>query len=226
MTDIPEDDIPEIEDINELIGQFTDQIMEDVTGASGASFQVIGTHEKGWWDSNLASYMEAYAFENVADLQDLDRLLGMELVSYRHANWLIRGTDYDGLLLTDEKQIREAKDKIDKEIRLLKAHMGLARKARIESEQQSVADYLKKLLFRAREFGVHRDRQISAAIDLFMELRSMIGLHDRTDEEERAHLGVSQSQIFDWLREEALPRFDEIDNAFRVNQKLWIEEVK
>ncbi len=214
------------ENLEELLDAIEGEIIEGVTGSSGASFSVFGKHEAEWWDHNLKAYLDAYNFENVADLQDLDRLLAMELVSYRYAHWLLKGQDYEGLILTDEKSLRESKDKVDKEIRLLKAHMGMARKARLESEQQSVSDYLKRLLSRAREFGIHRDRQISASIDLFFELRSMVGLHDRTDEEEQAHLGVTVGQIMEWLREEAIPRFDAIDDAFRKNQKLWIEEVK
>lgn len=225
MSDEEIQEEPQDIDLEGILDEMEESMVKGVLGSSGASFDVWGDHEAKWWDDNLEAYLDSYQFENVADLQDLDRLLAMELVSYRYANWLLRGKDYEGLLF-EEKQVRESKDKVDKEIRLLKAHMGLARKARIESEQQSVADYLKRLLARAREFGVHRDEQISSAIDLFMELRSMIGLHDRTDEEERAHLGVTEGQIIEWLRDEAIPKFDAIDDAFRKNQTLWIQEVK
>ena len=211
-------------DLDGLLDDLEEEVIKTVVGSSGSSYQVWGDHEADWFNSNLAAYMEDYKFENVADMQDLDRLLAMELISYRYSNWLLRGKDYEGLLF-EEKQIRESKDRVDKEIRLLKSHLGMARKARIESEQQSVADYLKRLLERGKEFGVHRDTQIMEAVNLWFELRTMIGLHDRTDEEERAHLGVSEHQIMEWLRDEAIPKFDEVDAAFRKNQKLWIQEV-
>lgn len=196
----------------------------EVKGASGTTFSVMGQGEKDWFESNMASYRSGYKFEDIADLQDLDRLLGLELLSYRYTAWLVRGVDYAGMGFV-EKDIRSSKDAIDKEIRNLKSHMGMDRKHRMTAESESVADYLRSLKARAFEFGVHRDNQIAVSIDLWYELKKMIGIHDRTDEEERRMLGVEMDQIFDWVRDTAIPKFDAIDDAFRVNQKLWIREV-
>lgn len=195
-----------------------------VEGASGTRFNVVGDEEAGWFNGNMARYLDQYQFENIADMQDLDRLLALELLSYRYAVFLISGTDYEGQLF-DEKAIRDYKEKVDREIRQIKDHMGMGRKNRLEADRQSAADYLKDLLGRAREFGVHRDNQIAKAIDVLMEIKKLVGLHDRCDEEERVHLGVSPVQIMDWLRDVALPEYDAIDDAFRQNQKLWIREV-
>lgn len=198
--------------------------MVNVTGASGAEFQVMNDDEKSWYEATMQKYLEQYKFENVSDLQDIDRLLGLELLSYRYTNWLIRDTDYDGLSF-DEAAIRNHKQKIDQEIRLIKTHMGMGRKHRIESAEQSVADYLQNVLRRAEEFGIHRDNQIAKAIDLFNDLKTLVGLNERTDPAEEAHLGVSVEEIFRWIKEVAIPEYDKIDAEFRKNQRLWIRDI-
>lgn len=199
--------------------------MIEVEGVSGARFQVMGQAEADWFESNMTRYLNEYKFENIADLQDLDRLLGLELLSYRYASFLIRGTDYEGSVI-DEKSIRDHKDKIDREIRQIKGdHMGMGRKGRMTAEQESAGDYLQDLLRRAREFGVHRDEQIAKSIDLLMEIKKLVGLHFRCDEEEQFELGVSAPQILQWINDVAIPEYDKIDDAFRKNQRLWIKQV-
>lgn len=195
-----------------------------VRGESGTEFEVLTNEEKDYFDLNLQKYITEYRFENVSDLQDLDRLLGLELLSYRYTAWLMKGSDYDGLQFA-EKDTKDHKQKVDAEIRLLKKAMGMDRKGRVESEQESVSEYLRNLLRRANEFGIHRDVQIAKAIDLLNDLKTMIGLHDRSDEEERRHLGVEVDQILEWIRNTAIPEYDAIDDAFRKNQRVWIREV-
>lgn len=195
-----------------------------VEGASGTEFHVLTTEEARWFGDAIERYQEQYNFENIADLQDLDRLLALELLSYRYANWLIRDSDYDGNTY-DEKAVRDHKDKIDKSLISLKTQMGIGRKNRVESEQQSVADYLQNLLQRAGEFGVHRDKQNTEILNWYMELRAKIGLHGRSDDEERTHNKVHLDDIFVWIRDEMIPAVDEIDNHFRDNQKYWIKDM-
>jgi hypothetical protein len=195
-----------------------------VEGASGTEFFVLTTEEARWFESALVKYQEQYNFENIADLQDLDRLLSLELLSYRYANWLIRDADYDGNTY-DEKAVSANKDKIDKSLIALKAQMGIARKTRVESEQQSVADYLQNLLQRAGEFGVHRDTQNSEILNWYMELRTKVGLWKRSDDEERTHNKVHLEDIFQWIDEEMIPAVDKLDDHFRENQKYWIKDL-
>lgn len=193
-------------------------------GASSTEFQVLSEEEKHWFDVSLEKYMDQYEFENIADLQDLDRLLAMELLSYRHAAWLIRGVDYDGLDF-DDKAVRDAKDKLDKNILQLKQHLGIGRKNRIESQQESVSDYLSNLLQRAKEMGVHRDHQNVKIMNLFMELKTLVGLYQRSDQEERNHNKVNLEDIIQWLVDVAFPEFEKLDAHFRENQKYWIKDL-
>lgn len=211
--------------------QDDDEVLSDpnisprlVEGASGMVMEVMNQMEEDWWNSAMTKYMDQYSFENVSDLADLDRLVAAELLSMRYAYWLARGKDYKNEDFV-VKSISDLKLKEDTEIRLLKKQMGMDRKGRIESEQESVADYLKNLLRRGKEFGVHRDMQVAKAIDLFMELKKLVGLNERSDEEETVYLGVSDEEIVQWVREVAIPEFEKIDEAFRKNQRIWIKEV-
>lgn len=195
-----------------------------VRGLSGQELEVANADEKSWFETNLQKYRSEYRFENIADLQDVDRLLGLELLSYRYTAWLMRGVDYDGLQF-DEKATRDHKQKIDSEIRLLKKHMGMDRKGRVESEQESVANYIQNLLRRAQEFGIHRNDQVAKALDLMNDLKTMVGLYHRCDEEERRELGAEIDDIWKWINETMIPEYDEVDAAFRKEQRLWIQEV-
>lgn len=201
-----------------------DEAVDEVTveGSSGTEYRVLTIEEAVWFENALEKYQEQYNFDNIADLQDLDRLLSMELLSYRYSAWLIRESDYFGNAY-DDKVIRDSKDKIDKNILSLKAHLGIGRKNRVESEQESTADYLTNLLQRAGEFGVHRDNQNAKILNLFMDLKTLIGLYDRSDDEERTHNHVHMTDIMDWIRTVALPEFAKLDDHFRKNQKLWIK---
>ncbi len=195
-----------------------------VNGSSGTEYIVLIPEEAVWFRSALDKYQEQYSFDNIADLQDLDRLLAMELLSYRYSAWMIRETDYEGNQY-DDKVVRKDKIDIDKNIISVKAHLGIGRKNRVESEQESTADYISNLLQRAGEFGVHRDAQNAKILNLFMDLKTLIGLHDRSDDEERTHNRVHQEDIIEWIRKVAIPEFAELDDHFRVNQRIWQKEL-
>ena len=195
-----------------------------VVGASTTEWHVMTEEERHWFETSLEKYIAEYEFDNIADLQDLDRLLAQELLSYRYASWLVRDTDYYGSSF-DEKAIRDAKDKLDKNILSIKTHLGIGRKNRIESEAESVGDYLANLLQRGKEMGIHRDNQNAKILSLFMELKTQVGLWERSDDEERAHNKVHMADIFQWIIDTAIPEFDALDAHFRDNQKYWIKDL-
>ncbi len=197
-----------------------------VVGATGTVYTVLTEEERDHWNKARDKYLDQYKFENISDLQDMDRVLVGEILSFRWGSWLVREADYDG------RSIEETEDKLKKqmieqhkETRILKEKMGLNRAHRQDSEQESTAEYLQNLLHRAEEFGVHRDEQIAKAISLLLEIFTQVGLYVRTDEEERAHLKVNPEDVMKWLIEVAKPEFDAIDDAFRKNQRLWIKSL-
>lgn len=198
----------------------------NVVGASGAVFEVIDEAERQYWNKARTKYLEQFRFDNISDLQDIDKVLVGETLAFRWGSWLVREADYDGRSIEEmADKVKKQKNELDRETRILKENMGLNRAHRQDSEQQSTADYLQNLLRRGKEFGVHRDSQITKAIDLLHELFTQVGLWERSDEEEQAHLKVSAEEILRWCVEVAKPEFEEIDAAFRKNQKLWIKEV-
>lgn len=197
-----------------------------VIGASGAQFEVLSESEQSYWNHARDKYLDQYKFENVSDLQDLDKVLMGEVLSFRWGSWLISEGDYEGRSIEEiEDKLKKQKRELDQETRILKEKMGLNRAHRQDSEQQSVADYIETLLKRGKEFGVHRDHQIAKAIDLLHEIFTQVGLYYRTDEEERAHLRVRPEDIMKWLVEVAKPEYEAIDDAFRKNQVLWIKDI-
>jgi len=58
-----------------------------------------------------------------------------------------------------------------------------------------------------------------------MDLKTLIGLYDRSDDEERTHNRVQVVDIIDWIRTVAIPEFQELDDHFRENQKYWIKDL-
>ena len=197
-----------------------------VAGASGAVFEVIHPAEAEFWDKARNKYMKDFKFENIADLQDLDRVLVGELLSFRWGSWLVKDADYEGRsIVEDEAKLRKDRIEAEKETRILKEKMGLNRAKRQDSEQQATHEFLASLLRRAKEFGIMRDMQIAESINIMHELFTMAGIWRRGDEEERTHLKASSEEILAWVLDEAQPRYNEIDDAFRKNQKVWIKEV-
>ena len=197
-----------------------------VVGASGAVFEVIHEAEQTYWNQARERYLEQYRFDNISDLQDLDKVVLGETLSFRWGSWLTREADYDGRSIEEvADKIKKQKNDLDRETRILKEGMGLNRAHRQDSEQQSVADYIENLLRRAKEFGIHRDAQNSKAVDLLHEIFTLVGLWERGDEEEQAHLKATPEEILRWIKDVAKPEFEAIDDAFRKNQALWIREV-
>jgi hypothetical protein len=198
----------------------------NVVGASGAIFEVIHESERDYWNQARERYLEQYRFDNISDLQDLDKVILGETLSFRWGSWLAREADYDGRSIEEvADKFKKQKNDLDRETRILKEGMGLNRAHRQDSEQQSVADYLENLLKKAKEFGVHRDTQIAKAQDLLHEIFTLVGLWKRGDEEERAHLRATPEEILNWIDTVARSEYEAIDDAFRKNQVLWIREV-
>lgn len=111
------------------------------------------------------------------------------------------------------------------EIRLVKASLGIDRAQREKDKGETVGDYIGTLLERAKEFGVHRDDQYAKAVTYLWELISMIKTHDRCDEQERRELDLSTDSIVDWVRTTVVPEWDDLNTAFRANQKVWIADL-
>ena len=196
--------------------------MVPVTLPSGALFYVHET-EFQYFKDRARQYMDDNDFTNISDKQDIDRLLSAETLVHRWQLWLSMQRDYWGQPI-DENWIQRAVKDHSAELRQLKKTMGLDRETREKVRgENSVDNFIAQLRNRARHFGYMRNEQAAKAIELLMEIVALVQLHDNCNEKERIELNVTYEEIFRWLREEAFPKFEEIDQKFRATeQRMWI----
>lgn len=197
-----------------------------VTTPSGQQTFVLGPAEEQFYVTQSQKYLDDYAYTNVSDLLDLDRLLFLELQAFRLSQWLGTGRDYDGVLVDSSQQrraLKEASDLISK----VKNDLGMTKSQRDKEREASVSAYLTTLKQRAKEFGVHREKQLIKGITLCQQLFSIIGSFDRADAVERDKLGfTSEAEIIDWIRTVMRPEFDAVDTHFRQHQqRYWLKDL-
>lgn len=191
---------------------------------SGSQLHLQTQEEADWYESRRDRYLTDNHFPNISDLQDLDRLLMLEVLSYRWGLWMAQGFDYLYSRI-DEGQLKNNIKEYSVETRLLKQSLGIDKATRDKEKGESLADYVANLLHRAKEFGYHRNEQYEIVVTKFYELRSMVMTYDRCDEEERAMLDLTQDTIFQWLRDKVVADFDEHSEAFRKNQAIWVRSM-
>ena len=199
--------------------------LKDVTQPTGSPLRVQGEGEQSFYNAQRDKYLEEFKFDAISDLADLDALLMHELLDFRYSTQLSSGRSYEGLFLTyaAEEQLRQNKIAEAKVIGEIKKNLGLSRTAR-DAQKGTTAEYLTQLRIRAREFGIHRNTQVTRALALMNELSSIVGTYDRSNDFERAKTGFeSEAEILTWVREEMIPKFHDVDAEFRANgQKNWV----
>lgn len=194
---------------------------------SGRIQPVMTFSEQKELEAQVELYREHNQLTNIADLGELDRLLILEMMSYRFGHWLGRGKDYEGEEI-DERKLNDQLSSLSTEIRLVKKNLGLDRPARERaSGQGSVAHYWEQLRVRAQAFGIHRNEQAAKAIELAMQMISLVQVHDNAaDEAEREKLHCTEKEIMQWVRERFTPEFMALDEKFRSEQQTyWVREM-
>lgn len=190
----------------------------------GSDLTVQTQEEADWYDDRAGRYQVDNQFPNVSDLQDLDRLLLLELMIHRWSLWIAQGFDYLFTRIEEGALKANIKD-YSQEARMLKTAMGIDKATRNKDKSESLADYVANLLDRAKTFGYHRNEQYELAVTKMYQLRSMIMTFDRCDEDERALLDLSHESIFEWIRDNVLKDWDEHSEAFRKVQTTWVKEL-
>jgi hypothetical protein len=196
----------------------------EVDSPTGSQFAVQTEGEAQWYERQRDLYLEHNKFSNISDLEDLSRLLTLEIMIYRWSTWLTQGFDYLAARV-DEAMLQKNIKEYSAEVRLLKQSLGIDRATREKDRGESVGAYVTNLLDRAKMTGVHRNKQYEFAVTNFWELVSMIRTYDRCDEQERRELDLSSDSIVDWVRTKVLPQWDELNESFREEQKIWIREL-
>lgn len=196
----------------------------EVTLPSGSKAHVMTEEERSYAEERTHRYTTEYAFSSISDLQDVDRVIMMELADWRYNRWQTHGIDYNGELV-DSEEIQKAILDISKEVRQCKKMLGIDKAARDRQKGESVSEYLDSLRFRARQFGVMREEQLTKALTLFNELQALIAYNENCTQEEARENGVTIPDILKWLNEVAFPEFREIDEYFQKNQQsTWIRK--
>lgn len=194
---------------------------------SGQVIEVLGVAEHDFYEGQRTAYMAQNKFTNTSDLLDLDRLLFLELLIYRATNWVGRGQDYDGIPLSerDETAQRRSLKESSVLISVIKNDLGLTRSQRDKAAYASVGTYIQELKQRAKEFGIHREKQVSTGITLCKQLFAIIGAYDRSDEVERRKIGFEDAnEILAWVREVMFVEFEQIDKDFIAGtQRYWTD---
>ncbi len=199
--------------------------LRDVRQTNGQTLQVMGDTEAKFYRGQQKRYLDENKFTAASDLADLDRLLFFELLVFRWTQWLSSGRDYDGWLAPSaEEQLRKNLKETAPLISAIKNDLGLTKSQRDKEQADSVGAYLVELKRRAKEHGVRREKQLTAAICLTKELFSLVGTFDRSNQLERSKIGLeSADDILDWIRNHMKPEFDSIDEHFRKNsQRFWV----
>lgn len=196
-----------------------------VRAPSGATYTVLNEAEAAYFEDHRDRYLSDNHFTNMSDLQEVDRVLVMEMMCWRWSNWITAGYDYFGTVIDDQalqKQIKE----YSSELRLIKKALGIDKTSRDKDKGDSIAEYIENIRRRAKEFGYHREEQLTKALILFNELSALITLHDNCDERERKENHVTQMDVMQWIRDTAIPEYEAIDAHFRqTKQRLWIRSL-
>jgi len=211
------------------VGDIIDDNNDDDAGSytvvspSGSEIILLTEAEKDYYEGLSHRYQSDNLFKNISDLSELDRILLMETMCYRWGIWILREADYDGRIV-DPTLLQKYIESYSKEIRGVKKDLGMDKASRDKDKQSSIADYIQNLRLAAKEFGVARNEQAIKAISILKELEGLLTLHDNSNDKEKREFKCSQEDIIEWIRTK-IPEFDEIDEALRENQKLWIRKI-
>lgn len=194
----------------------------EVTLPSGSKAHVMTEEERAYVEERSTRYTTEYSFSSISDLQDVDRVIMMELTDWRYNRWLTHGIDYHGDPVEADDLQKTIID-LSKEVRQVKKQLGIDKAARDRQKGESVSEYLDSLRHRAKQFGVMREKQLTKALTLFNELQALVVYHDNCTPDERRENSVRVEDIFEWLREVAFPEFQEVDEYFQKHeQSAWI----
>lgn len=195
-----------------------------VVSPTGSPFHLQTEQEGIWYERQRDQYLEHNRFTNVSDLEDLGRLLTLEIMVYRWTTWLTQGFDYLAGRV-HETELKNAIKEYSVEIRLVKASLGIDRAQREKDKGESVGDYVATLLRRANEFAIHRNEQYAKSVTFLWELISMVETHDRCDAQERRELDLSPESILEWVRTHIMPEWEQLNDDFRANQAIWVADL-
>lgn len=203
--------------------------IKQVLLATGTAWGVY-PREVAYVNERVKAYRRDFSMDNASDKVSLDQVIQLETLIQRYMTWAAETQDYWGEPV-NEKLTSDTVKSLSGELRAVKASLGIDKVTR--EKNQGTESFLARwndLLKRAKEFGVMRNEQFDKALETFQELKAKLVLHDHSTDEERKMLGCRMEDIILWIREEAIPLFDAIDEEFRAGgtekwpegQRQWI----
>lgn len=193
--------------------------------ASGADFEVMHENEVRMVENLVNRYTTEYMFSSISDLQDVDRIIILEVMAHRYSGWQNRGHDYYNQEI-DNKDLDERILNASKEVRQIKKALGIDRLTRDKDKGDSIPEYLENLRVRARKFMINRENQMDVALSKFQKLSGLVTLYWNCTEIERKEEKCTAEDILVWLRDEAIPEFNAVDEYFQEHeQRAWVREV-
>lgn len=223
---------PESGEIEEVDEEIQAEVEKDLVAAdglpvrapSGAEYKVLTAEEVASYEDIAKRYLEHNSFSNMSDLQELDRIIIMELIFWRWSNWLSLEKDYWGDPIDVDEQNKRLKI-LSGEIRLVKKGLGVDKSSRDKDRGSSLAEYIENLGRRAKEFGYHREKQFEQGMILINEVIAKAIWNGNADDIEKKELHVSDREVLDWIRDDVAKRYNDIDNHFKMNtQRFWIRD--
>lgn len=189
---------------------------------SGAQYFVLTESEAEYLRDRIRRYLSDNHFINVSDIQEIDRMITLELLLHRWSMWLSKGRNYYDEDI-NQKQYHDMVDSASKEVRQIKKGLGLDKATRDRTRgDDSIAAHWDNLLRRAREFGYMRNNQYVQTITSFQRIKAMLQFHDNCDPTERKENACELDDVIEVLRAE-VRKFDAIDEEFRhTQQALWV----
>lgn len=190
---------------------------------TGGEIEVQGPAEEKRYIESLRAYTDGITYTERSDLEDLERVLFMELMCYRWGRWLMAGKEYDGTIVNNENELRRWINDYATQITKTKESLKLDRRSREGDKSATIEARWQQLAAHAREMGVMREKQLGRALEIMQGLFGIVAAFDRSDEEERGKLGFpDEAAIVQYIRE-SRPHFDEVDEHFRTHsQKFWV----
>lgn len=191
---------------------------------NGSNLNLLNEDEARYYESQRDKYLSDNRFTNVSDIEDLSRLLVLEVMVRRWSTYLAQGFDYLAARI-NETECKSNIKEYSTEIRLVKASLGIDRAQREKDKGETVGDYVATLLARAKAFGVHRNQQYAKSVTFLWELINQVQTYDRCNDDERRELDLTPESILDWVRSTVIPEWAALNNDFRQQQRIWIGDL-
>jgi hypothetical protein len=210
------ENIDEIDDIEQYKGI-------SVKTPSGAEVSLLTEDEARFYNQIAEQYQEHNKFNNISDLLELDRVLNLEVLCFRQSTWALLESDYDGkpVMKDLQKNIKE----LSREIRDIKSGLGIDKKTRDMGKGDTIAEKWENLKRRALEFGYMRNEQLIRSHTNWKELEAMVTAYKNSTDPERTQFNLHLDDILAWL-EIKFEEFDEIDEALKKSQAIWVQEFR